>query len=57
MKLPPASPVNYGTKSIPPCPTCRKSDWVDEEEQNGSSQRWFVCNQCGRRYAGLVARE
>ena len=34
----------------PPCPTCQRTDRVEEEDQSGSSSRWFVCTRCGRRY-------
>jgi len=33
--------------AIPACPRCLRADQVEEEEQSGSSQRWFVCNRCG----------
>jgi hypothetical protein len=36
--------------TTPLCPRCRRTD-VDEEEQTGSSKRWFVCNWCGHRFA------
>jgi hypothetical protein len=31
----------------PICPRCKKSDYLEEEEQSGSAQRWFVCTRCG----------
>jgi len=37
-------------RRTPPCPVCRRIDLVEEEEQSGSSRRWFICGRCGRRY-------
>jgi DNA-directed RNA polymerase subunit M/transcription elongation factor TFIIS len=34
----------------PPCPKCRRIDRAEEEEQTGSSARWFTCTHCGFRY-------
>ena len=34
----------------PDCPRCR-SPRVEEQDQNGSSQRWFDCCNCGHRWA------
>jgi hypothetical protein len=34
----------------PPCPRCHRIDQTEEEEQSGSSARWFVCHRCGIRY-------
>jgi len=31
----------------PTCPRCKTADYLEEEEQSGSAQRWFVCNRCG----------
>jgi len=31
---------------MPACPRCHRNDQVEEEEQSGSSQRWFICNRC-----------
>jgi len=31
----------------PICPRCKKADYLEEEEQSGSAQRWFVCSRCG----------
>jgi hypothetical protein len=31
---------------LPPCPHCHRLTGVEEEEQSGSSLRWFVCRLC-----------
>jgi hypothetical protein len=38
---------------IPPCIKCQRVDRVEEEEQSGSSARWFLCTRCGVRYAAV----
>jgi hypothetical protein len=43
------------TQTNSACPRCR-SPHVDEQQQTGSSQRWFDCCNCGHRWA-LSARE
>jgi len=35
---------------LPPCPRCHRIDQAEEEDQTGSSARWFVCARCGTRY-------
>src|SRR5262245_20851501 len=35
--------------TAPSCPRCRTSH-IEEEDQSGSSARWFVCNGCGHRW-------
>jgi hypothetical protein len=40
----------------PPCPRCRRIDRTEEEEQTGSSQRWFLCERCGLRYPSVPPR-
>jgi uncharacterized protein YbaR (Trm112 family) len=35
---------------IPACPKCKRTDRAEEEDQTGSSRRWFVCDRCGIRY-------
>jgi hypothetical protein len=40
---PPEPPVVDG----PICPRCKTAAYLEEEEQSGSAQRWFVCNRCG----------
>jgi hypothetical protein len=35
---------------VPACPKCHKADRVEEEEQSGSSSRWFLCARCGTRF-------
>jgi uncharacterized protein YbaR (Trm112 family) len=40
-----------GTRlTIPACPKCKRTDRAEEEDQTGSSRRWFVCDRCGIRY-------
>jgi hypothetical protein len=34
-----------------PCPRCHRNDRVEEEDQGGSSSRWFVCERCGTRFS------
>jgi hypothetical protein len=36
--------------TTPPCPKCRRFDLAEEEDQGGSSARWFICSRCGVRY-------
>jgi hypothetical protein len=31
---------------LPPCPRCHRLTGVEEEEQSGSSLRWFCCRLC-----------
>jgi transposase-like protein len=31
---------------VPSCPRCKNTAGVVEEEQTGSSLRWFVCRLC-----------
>src|SRR5438477_9556480 len=38
------------TTPIPPCPSCHRINHVEEEEQSGSSSRWFSCASCGTHY-------
>jgi DNA-directed RNA polymerase subunit M/transcription elongation factor TFIIS len=33
------------------CPKCQRNDRVEEEDQSGSSSRWFVCERCGIRFS------
>ena len=40
---------------IPRCPKCDRSDHAEEEEQSGSSRRWFLCTWCGLRYTRVPA--
>lgn len=49
MDLKPDSRLRSGDQL--PCPKCRRVDRVDEEEQTGSSNRWFVCARCGTRFS------
>jgi len=50
----PGNRVNAGSSTpISPCPKCHRIDQAEEEEQSGSSRRWFVCNRCGIRYPSL----
>jgi hypothetical protein len=37
-------------RPLPPCPKCRRADRVEEEDQSGSSARWFACLRCGMRF-------
>ena len=39
---------------IPPCIKCHRVDRVEEEEQSGSSDRWFLCTRCGIRYTAVT---
>jgi DNA-directed RNA polymerase subunit M/transcription elongation factor TFIIS len=45
--------VAIDTTSVDPCPKCGRRDGVEQEEQSGSSARWFVCARCGLRYTRL----
>jgi DNA-directed RNA polymerase subunit M/transcription elongation factor TFIIS len=47
---PPPSLPTASPPPIPPCPKCHRIDRSEEEEQTGSSTRWFVCDRCGIRY-------
>ena len=38
-------------RQLPPCPKCHHPDRVEEEDQSGSSDRWFVCVRCGLRFS------
>jgi DNA-directed RNA polymerase subunit M/transcription elongation factor TFIIS len=49
VKPPPSLPTQ-SPQPIPPCPKCHRIDRSEEEEQTGSSTRWFVCDRCGIRY-------
>src|SRR3954463_16172839 len=31
---------------VPACPRCHSTAHVEEEEQSGSSQRWYICLRC-----------
>jgi hypothetical protein len=33
--------------TLPPCPRCHQLAGVEEEENAGSSRRWFICRLCG----------
>jgi hypothetical protein len=46
--------VTIYTKVIPPCPKCHRIDHVEEEDQSGSSGRWFLCDRCGMRYSAIT---
>jgi hypothetical protein len=35
---------------IPSCPKCLRNHHVEEEQQSGSSDRWFLCAMCGTRF-------
>src|ERR1700716_3438422 len=48
MKPPPSLPPQ-SSQPIPPCPKCHRIDRSEEEEQTGSSTRWFICERCGIR--------
>src|ERR1700674_1348758 len=41
-----ASPSVIKTPPLPPCPRCHRLTGVEEDEQSGSSLRWFVCRLC-----------
>jgi hypothetical protein len=43
-------------RPIPPCPKCHRIDQAEEEEQTGSSDRWFLCARCGMRYSAITPR-
>jgi len=43
-------PLPLKDSGIPTCPRCKRIDRVEEEEQAGSSQQWFVCGYCGTRF-------
>ena len=47
---PPPSLPTASPPPIPPYPKCHRIDRSEEEEQTGSSTRWFVCDRCGIRY-------
>jgi hypothetical protein len=32
---------------LPPCPRCLRLTGVEEDENTGSSLRWFICRLCG----------
>jgi hypothetical protein len=49
--------VAIHTPPVDPCPRCGRSDRVEEEEQSGSSARWFTCARCGLRYTRLPQGE
>jgi hypothetical protein len=38
------------------CPKCRRIDRAEEEEQSGSSGRWFLCARRGLRYTRVARR-
>jgi DNA-directed RNA polymerase subunit M/transcription elongation factor TFIIS len=39
------------TRGTPICPRCLNADRTEEEDQTGSSTRWFVCERCGLRFS------
>jgi hypothetical protein len=41
---------------LPPCPECHRIDRLEEEDQSGSSARWFICVRCGRRFTAPPRR-
>jgi len=41
--------ADQSAASLPACPRCQ-SEQREEQEQTGSSARWFVCLRCGHPY-------
>jgi len=48
--------MSSSSRAIPPCPKCGRADQAEEEDQSGSSERWFMCARCGIRYTAPPRR-
>ena len=42
--------------TLPPCPRCHQLAGVEEEENAGSSRRWFICRLCGHCWSAAPDR-